>query len=255
MTKPVRIISLAPTQTEILAALGLANGNGLEGISEDCDYPAEIAGLPTFGTWYAPDLRRVIEARPDLVCTYSRFQEELCELLRSQGFRVYHSDPGTMAAALKTIRDLAVLTGVEAAGQALCKRLRQRITKVKRSVEDRPNMKRPRVLRIMNWQPFISVGPGAFQHDVIELAGGHNIMADGRTPYFACDPREVQRRNPEVIFFCVPQMRSQLEADPQWQQVSAVRHNRIHVFDCGLTCRSGPRIVDMLEALAGAFSR
>jgi iron complex transport system substrate-binding protein len=255
MNQSPRIVSLAPTQTEILAALGLAQGHGLVGVSEDCDYPAEITQLPTFGTWYAPDWRRVVEAQPDLVCTFGGFQEDVCELLRTHGIEVYHSDPGTMGAAIETIGELAALTGVDAIGEALRGQLERRIRRVRRTVEARRELQRPRVLRIMHWQPLISVGPGAFQHDVIELAGGQNIMADGGTAYFTCDPGEARRRDPEMIFFCKPEIGTRLEADPQWQGVSAVRHDRIHLFDCGLTCRSGPRIVDMLEILAAALGR
>ena len=112
---------------------------------------------------------------------------------------------------------------------------------------------RPRVLRIMHWQPLVTVGPGAFQHDVILLAGGQNVMGDGTAPYFTCDPEEACRRDPEVIFCCEAHILDRLRDDPVWQAVSAVRDSRLHVFDCGLTCRSGPRIVDMLEALASVL--
>lgn len=106
------------------------------------------------------------------------------------------------------------------------------------------------MLRIMHWEPLITVGPGSFQHDVIELAGGINIAADGPAPYFVVQPYQIQRQNPEVIFFCEPKISKALEQDSHWREVGALRLGQIHTFDCGLTCRSGPRIVDMVEQLA-----
>ena len=104
----------------------------------------------------------------------------------------------------------------------------------------------------MNREPLVTPGPGAFQHDVIECAGGSNIGADGPAPYFVCDPGRIRARNPDIIFFCEPKIRNILEEDPEWKGVSAVRNGRIFIFDCGLTCRSGPRIVDMVEGLSKA---
>jgi len=87
---------------------------------------------------------------------------------------------------------------------------------------------------------------------VIEFAGGSNIGSDGPAPYFVCDPERIRAGNPEIIFFCEPKIRDYLNEDPAWRGVSAVRDGRIFVYDCGLTCRSGPRIVDMAEALSEA---
>jgi iron complex transport system substrate-binding protein len=251
MAKPLRILSLAPTQTEILAALGLTQE--LLGITEDCDYPEEVRRLPRFGGWWQPDLPRVIEAAPDLICTFGQRQAEMAGLLRGEGLKVFHSDPGTVTAALKNIQDLAALTGTQGVALALGKSLTQRIQSVQERMEASQQARPLRVLRIMHWEPFITVGPGAFQHDVILQAGGLNVMTDGPAPYFVCNRMEVCRRDPEVIFFCEAHILDQLQNDASWQDVSAIRHRRIHVFDCGLTCRSGPRIVDMLEALASVL--
>jgi iron complex transport system substrate-binding protein len=248
MQKPLRILSLAPTQTEVLAALGLTER--LVGVSEDCDYPEEVRLLPTFGGWWEPDVARIRAAAPDLVCTFGQRQEDLAGFLGATGLQVFHSDAQTVSAALHDIRQLGTITGADAVAAGLCKALQKRVRRVRQRVTASQPHIRPRVLRIVHWQPLVSVGPGAFQHDVILQAGGQNVTADGPAPYFTCDPLEVCRRDPEVIFCCEPFILQYLRDDPAWHGVSAVRHDRLHVFDCGLTCRSGPRIVDMLEALA-----
>ena len=250
MKENLRLISLAPTQTEIIAALG-----GLElliGVTENCDYPEAAAELPAFGSWYAPDILGVIDARPDLVFTFGKHQEEMRNELTEAGLRVYHSDPPTVNDSLATFREIAALIGRPEAGDSLVTALRARLDRVLGALRGLGEDERPLVFRIMHWDPLITVGPGAFQHDVIELAGARNPMADRSSPYFVCDPKEVRSRNPDAIFFCEPHIRKLLENDTEWQKVAAVRNGRVFIFDCGLTCRSGPRIVDMVEGLARA---
>lgn len=243
----LRLISLAPTQTEIVTALGAIDC--LIGVSENCDFPVAVKNISRFGSWYSPDLRSVIEARPDLVLTFGSHHEEVRSELEEAGLRVYHSDPPTITASIDTFREIAAIIGREESCSRLISRLTARLERI-RSVPEAPGFaRRPSIFRIMNYDPLITVGPGAFQHDVIEFAGGSNVAADGGAAYFVCNPLEIQVRDPEIIFFCEPHVRSLLESDPNWLQVRAVRNGRIFVFDCGLTCRSGPRIVDMAEQL------
>ena len=251
MTRSMRILSLAPTQTEIVAALGKLEN--LVGRSENCDYPETVRGIPTFGSWYAPDLNAVIRAQPDLACTFGKHQEEIMTTLAEAGVRVYHSDPSSVRAALDSIREMAEIMDCSGRGRTLIASLKKRLHGVRAMLENSPRQEPPTVFRIMNWNPLITAGPGSFQHDAIELAGGLNVMHDGPAPYFVCEPREVQARNPDAIFFCEPGLLPLLEASPEWSRVRAVRRKRVFIFDCGLTCRSGPRIVDMVEQLARAL--
>jgi iron complex transport system substrate-binding protein len=248
MKRGMKLISLAPTQTEIVAALGMT-GN-LAGVTEDCDYPAEIKHIPRFGSWYSPAVGAIIKAEPDLVLTFGSHQEEIGRVLEDAGIRVYHSEPPTIAGSLESFRQIADLVGRQEHCESMIALLEERLLRIRRAIEDDTRPQKPSVFRIMNWDPLIAPGPGAFQHDVIEFAGGSNTTGDGLAPYFVCDPGEIRRRNPDIIFFCEPAIRTFLESDPYWQKVNAVKQGRIYVWDCGLTCRSGPRIVDMTEELS-----
>lgn len=245
------VISLAPTQTEIIAAIGCLSS--LVGITENCDFPESIGDIARYGSWYAPDFRGVMEAAPDLVCTFGKHQEEMADSLREERLRVYHSDPPTVSAALQTITELSELLGRPDAASELLLKLNERLERIRQKIGRIAPSLRPTVFRIMNWEPLITVGPGAFQHDVIECAGGRNLMVDSQAPYVVCDPADVRKRNPQVIFTCEAFIVEALRNDPQWSLVDAVRNDRLYVFDCGLTCRSGPRIVDMVEGLADAL--
>lgn len=246
----MKLISLAPTQTEIIAALG--GTESLAGVTEDCDFPEHVKTIPRFGSWYSPDIKAIIEAAPDIVFTFGSHQEEIGAALRETGIRVYHSEPPTIEASLRSIREIAGLLHREDAGSLLIASLEGRLRAIRDNIAASPHGDRPAVFRIMNWDPLITPGPGAFQHDVIEFSRGSNVGGDGPAPYFACDPQQIRAKNPDIIFFCEPGIRNYLNEDPDWKSVNAVRTGRVFVFDCGLTCRSGPRIVDMAEALSRA---
>ncbi|HBD10193.1 MAG TPA: hypothetical protein DCZ69_18220, partial [Syntrophobacteraceae bacterium] len=154
---------------------------------------------------------------PDLVCTFGQRQESIGGVLQAFGFQgaVLHQDAGTIAEAISNIQDVGIATDVEDIAKPLCTHLKKRIQKVRRQVAAIQYDKRPRVLRIMHWEPLISVGPGSFQHDVIEKAGGVNLTGDGTQPYSCCKPEVIIQRDPEVIFFCGSEILARLREDPQ----------------------------------------
>jgi iron complex transport system substrate-binding protein len=251
MTRSLRIISLAPGQTEILGAVGLATETA--GITENCDFPPNILGKRTYGSWFAPDLNGVLAAQPDLVCTFGKHQEEARETLLDAGLQVFHSDPDSVDSSLSEILRLAELTDREETGRDLVDSLRDRLSRVHERLNAAPDRRLLSVFRIMNWDPLITVGPGSFQHDVIQCAGGCNALRNAAVPYIVCTHQELRAMNPDAVFFCEPFIESILLSDPAWTCLNAIRNRRVFVFDCGLTCRSGPRIVDMVESLAGSL--
>ena len=250
MSEHFRLLSLAPTQTEILAGLGMIDS--IMGITEDCDYPEAVKGIRRFGSWYSPNIPAIREAKPDLVFTFGSHHEEIRETLQDSGLKVYHSEPPTIAESLDSMGEIAALLGRETIWADLLEALQERLARIRKRLRSRSGH-RPSVFRIMNWDPLITPGPGAFQHDVIEFSGGVNVAGDGPAPYFVCDVNEMLTRDPEIIFFCEPKIKTFLENDASWKEVSAVRCGRVYIYDCGLTCRSGPRIVDMAERLNEAI--
>ena len=245
--KSLRLISLAPTQTEIVAALCAVED--LLGVTDDCDFPESVRVLPRFGSWYSPDIKAILDAGPDLVLTFGSHQEEVREILEDSGVRVYHSEPPTIAAAFAAFGEIASLIGRTDICGRLIDSLGRRLDRIRKNLESVARCRRPPVFRIMNWDPLITAGPGAFQNDVIEFAGGANMGGDGPAAYFVCDPEQIRARDPEIIFFCEPHIKVCLENDAKWAKVNAVRNGRVYLYDCGLTCRAGPRIVEMAEEL------
>jgi len=100
MSEHPALISLAPTQTEIIAALGMVRN--LAGVTEDCDFPASVKSIRRFGSWYSPDIDGIVKAAPDLVFTFGPTRRRS---RRAGGGRhpVYHSEPPTIAASLESM--------------------------------------------------------------------------------------------------------------------------------------------------------
>jgi iron complex transport system substrate-binding protein len=104
-------------------------------------------------------------------------------------------------------------------------------------------------------EQLIVAGPKSFQYDVIEQAGGINVTTAINGAYPTVSFQSFKTWDPDMIFLCGSDHSyiSRLQADPQWQSLAAIRNKKIHLFDCGLTCRTGPRIVDMAELLFQAL--
>lgn len=244
----MRVISIAPTHTESIAALGALDA--LVGVSEDCDFPEEVGRLRTYGTWASPDVRAICRDAPDLLCTFGRHHEELALWFQARGIRVFHSDPRTISEAFQAIALLALHLGRPEDGERLVSRLEACMEDVDRETERIPAAERPKIFRIMQWDPLITVGPGAFQYDVIQRAGGLNLLGDGAPPYKRVSHEQVVSWNPDIIFLCEPSLGTRVCQDPRWLNTTAVRTGHVHIFPCGLTCRAGPRITDMAEQLS-----
>jgi len=240
-----KIISLAPTHTESLFFLGLESR--IIGITENCDYPPRARRKETFGSWAYPDVQKIIRAKADLVCTFGKHQEQIAALLMEYGINVFHSDPPTVEDALSDIKNLGDISGAKNRHNRI-KTLYDRLN----NVEARLNglCSKPSVMRIMNWDPLITIGPGTFQFDAVIKAGGENITKSFTKPYFPISISRVNELNPKVIFFCEHGLTQKIYADPAWKNINAVISKKVFHFPCGLTCRSGPRIVDMVERLA-----
>ncbi len=244
----MRVISIAPTHTESIAALGALEE--LVGVSEDCDFPGEVARLKTYGSWASPDVRAICRDAPDLVCTFGRHHEEVAAWLQTQGVPVFHSDPGTVSEALQAMALLAGRLGRPKEGERLVSHLHARMEIIDRKIRRIPTAMRPKIFRVMQWDPLITVGPGAFQYDAIQRAGGLNFLGEGASPYARVSHEQAVIWDPDIVFFCEPSLETLVRRDPRWRNTSAVRTGHIFVFPCGLTCRAGPRLVDMTEHLS-----
>jgi iron complex transport system substrate-binding protein len=246
---PARIISLVPSVTEVLYSIGAQDR--LVGVTDFCDYPAAARRKPRVGGMLAPSLEGMVSLKPDLVvATTAGNRHETFEQLERLRIPVYVVNPVSVADVLDLLARLGRLTErTEAADRAVAV-LRERIGAVTARVEGRA---RPRVLYVLWPDPLIVPGRGSLVSELITLAGGESVTADGGHGYPRYSLEAALARNPEVIVLAShgseqsPLMRAQWE---RFSQVPAVAAGRLHTIDGNLTHRYGPRIVDGLERLA-----
>ena len=246
-----RIISLTPSITEVLFALGA--GDRLVGVTDACDYPPDANSKSHVCSWFDPDMDRITALNADLVLGLTTAHSRLEPFLQANGIRLILLNPATVEDVLADMISLGSLLGVSEVAESLVKGLQRRLEKLTEQVQQIKTEARltvSRVLDIDNRQ-LIVAGPKSFQYDVIKQAGGINVTTAINEAYPTVSFQRFKTWDPDMIFLCGTDLSyiSRLQADPQWQLLTAVRNGKIHQFDCGLTCRTGPRIIDMAELL------
>jgi iron complex transport system substrate-binding protein len=246
-----RIISLTPSITETLFALGTEKR--LVGVTDACDYPPDANSKAHVCSWFNPDMDRISALEPDLVLGLSTAHNQLGPLLKDRGIRLVLFNPATVTDTLADIISMGTLLGVSEAAVSLVNGLKHRMKKLAVQVAQIKPEVRLTVSRILDIddEQLIVAGPKSFQYDVIEQAGGINVTTDIHEAYPTVSFQRFKTWDPDLIFLCGTDHSyiSRLQADVQWQSLAAIRNGKIHQFDCGLTCRTGPRIVDMAELL------
>jgi iron complex transport system substrate-binding protein len=247
--RPSRIISLAPSITETLYALGL--GDRVVGDTDYCDFPADAARKPHIGSVQNPSLEKIVALKPDLVLgSPEGNRREIIDQLARLGIPLYGVSDHNLDDVLKSVRDLGALLGAEKQAETLDAGLEQRVGAVADQVRGQPP---PRVLFVTWYQPLITVGPHSFVADVIRRAGAVSISDDLTEEWPRLSLEAVLARHPDVILLPRSQSYSPSLADLRklagWRDLAAVREGRVY-FVPDTIVRPSPRLVDALEEVA-----
>jgi iron complex transport system substrate-binding protein len=246
-----RIVSLTPSITETLFALEAESR--LVGVTDACDYPPEANSKSHVCSWFDPDMDRINSLEPDLVLGLSLAHNKLEPLLKSRGIRLVLFNPATVNETLADMIFLGSILDLPEAAESLAKGLKLRMEMLAEQVAQVKPEARLTVSRVLDidGEQLIVAGPKSFQFDVIKQAGGINVTTDINGAYPTVPFDRFKAWDPDMIFLCGSDLNyiSRLQGDPKWQSLSAIRNGKIHQFNCGLTCRTGPRIVDMAELL------
>jgi len=246
---PDRLVSLAPSITETLYALGL--GDRLVGDTDYCDYPPEAKQKPHVGAVLNPNVEKIVALKPDLVLgTPAANRRETADQLDRLGIPVYGLAAHSVDDTLRSIEDLGQVLDRGTEARALVETLRGRIEAVQKRVAGLP---RPKVLFVVWYRPLITAGPHSFVADVIQRAGGVSISEDvqGEWPRLALE--EVLHRDPDIILF--PRSESfspaldEFERLPGWKELHAVKNHRMYLVSETIIHPS-PRLIDALEEVA-----
>ncbi len=246
---PERLVSLAPSITEVVYALGLADR--LVGDTDYCDYPPEAKQKPHVGALLNPSLEKIVSLRPALVLgTPEANRIEVADQLDRLGIPLYGVTAHSVDGTLDSIQDLGRTLGAETTANRVVAELRARIERVEQAVRGK---RRPRVLFVVWYQPLVTAGPGSFITDVIRRAGGVSVAEDLRGDWPRMSLEDAVVRNPEVILFPRTQSLSpgleEFQRLPGWRELDAVRHRRLYLISDAIN-RQTPRLIDALEEVA-----
>lgn len=249
--EPLRIVSMAPSHTEILFALGLADR--VVGVTEYCNYPPEAAELPKIGGFADIDLEQVVGLEPDLVFGTTLHEGQIAPALQERGVTVFIAEPQTVLEVLDTVLTIGHLTGRDEAATELAAQMQTRIDAVQETIKDAP---RPAVFWELGPELF-TAGPGSFINDLITLAGGENVAADADSPWPQLGIESIVLKDPDVVVLAdhnYGQTAEMVKERPGWNDINAVKEGRIvEITDDDIVSRPGPRIIDGLEFLARAL--
>jgi len=251
---PEKIISLAPSHTEILFALGL--GDKVIGVTRYCNYPEEAKEKEEIGGFATPDLEKIIDLKPDLILAFGSLQKSLVTELEDKGQTVFWLYPHTVTGILESFERIGEITGKVAAAEQLRNRTEERIRLVQENVEDIPEREKVTVFRVMGLDPLGTIGGDAFQTDVFRLAGGRNIFGNTKKDYFQLDLQTLITLDPDIIVICdedEEEAKARIKSQEGWGDLDAVKTDRIVVISCDLICRPSPRIAQTIETLAEKF--
>lgn len=245
---PQRIVSLAPSVTETLFALGF--GDRLVGVTTYCDYPAEARKLPKIGGFMSPSLEVIVAKRPDLVIGVSSATDPVkAREMERLGLKVTLISLASVSDILSSIKSIARLLGNPAAGKTLVRNITRQFEEVKKRVAPAP--RRPTLLAV-GLRPLVAVGGKNFIDELITLAGGENIAGNAAQPWLNLPDEYVVAKAPQVIIEAgMGSDRS--ESAKHWadlKSIPAVREQRVYAYPSDKILRPGPRIGEGLEEIA-----
>ncbi len=273
---PERIVSLSPSSTEILFAVGA--GPTVVGVTDYCNYPSELEArieadeIARVGGYWNPSVETIMALKPDLVlvstakCTVKTNECKVncsrrCELtikaaaqLRRLGLNVLILGPHSMNDVLGNILLVGSATGNAAEASKFVENLRQRIGKVVK--KSKAGSHKPKVYFEVWNDPYMSVSSGTWIGNLINLAGGANIFGEAVSEWPIIRSEDIIQKNPDIMVFPVipdvPRFWGSFEdvkKRPGWKSVNAVRNGSLYEVSRDLISRPGPRLVEALEML------
>ncbi len=247
--QPQRVVSLAPSITEIVFALD--QGLRLKGVTTYSDFPPEAVKLPKVGSYVHLDLEKIVALKPDLcIAIKDGNPRVIAQRLESLKIPVYAVNPRNLETVMQTVIDIGTLLNAEDRANQLVQKMELRIQKVNSLVAKSTH--RPRVFFQIGVSPIVSVGTHTFIHELIDTAGGTNLAA-GSISYPRFSREKVLALSPEIIIITSMARKAIFEKVKaeweKWPNMPAVRNQHIYVEDSNFFDRPTPRLVDGLELL------
>jgi iron complex transport system substrate-binding protein len=250
---PQRIVSLAPSNTEILFALGL--GDRVVGVTEFCNYPEEAKAKAKVGGFSTVDIERVVYLEPDLILATRIHSKTVIPALEELDLTVLALAPSSLDELMSNITLVGKVTGQDKMASKLVDDLRERIEAVANKTQDLAPNQRPRVFYLTWHDPLWTRGKDSSVDEIISKAGGQNIAYD-LSGDKTIDLETVLHRDPQVIIAAVNMGTGEdlpwqyVRTEPRLKNTKALLNNRVYKIDGDLIHRPSPRLVEALEQVA-----
>lgn len=246
-----RVIVTAPNLVEIVAALG--GQEQIVGVSAYSDFPPAMKSKPRIGDAFGMSLEHIVALRPDLVLAwgYGSNPHQL-EKLRSLGFAVYIVKLDQLDDMPKLYARIGALLGREQEAQQLAAQWQEQTAALKKRYKDKA---RVRVFFQLWTRPLMTVSKRSFIGQMLQMCGATNLFAEasGENPSVALE--SVMRGDPQIIFSDDPQPDTALQIWKPWQQISAVRNQRLIGLPADLVSRPGPRLLQGMSLLCESIDQ
>ena len=250
---PRRIVSLAPSVTEVLFEAGA--GPRVVGVTSYCRFPREALSLPKIGGYLTPSYEALVALRPDLVVTLAE-HADVEPRIRALGFPILRVDHRSLDGIVRSIEQVGERCGLTTRARPAADALRQTLAAAKRLVAGT----RPHVLicfgRADDFRRLTAAAPGTIHDDLITQAGGVNVLTSDAIAYPTLSAEGVMRLNPDVIIEFSSGSADATALRRQWSRldsVRAVRNRRVYVFTGEFLSVPGPRFVQFATTIAQAI--
>ncbi|MFX1507374.1 MAG: ABC transporter substrate-binding protein [Promethearchaeota archaeon] len=247
--EPQSIISIAPSATEVIYAVGA--GDKVIAVDYSSNYPGETGSLPKIANFPTLDIEAILTYNPDVIFGAGITSQDDIDLMEDQGLTVFILAPFDVNEALEDIQTVGLITNHESEAIILKSSLQERIDGVKQNVTFLTF--KPKIYIEYFSEPLYTFGKGTYGHDLIELAGGINIAENATGLYPQINNEFVITQNPDIILYSKGSWTTinatTISNRTGWDIISAVKNGHIYPINEDWISRGGPRIVDGLEEI------
>ncbi len=251
---PQRIVSLAPSNTEMLFALGL--GDSIAGVTDYCDYPPEAVQKPKVAGYTTPDMEKLVFMQPDLIVADAIHEKTVLPALENLGFTVIIHSATSIDRILNEITRLGAICGKANKAAELVGGLTARLKAIHAKTDALSSSQRLKVLYIIWFNPIWTMGGNTYCDDMISAAGGVNIFSSDFEKSRQVSLESVVTRDPGVIIISgmaqsIGTIYDSVRSESRLKSVKAIINNRVYkMSDSNLIERAGPRVIDGVEEIS-----
>ncbi|TVY04360.1 ABC transporter substrate-binding protein [Cohnella terricola] len=246
---PERIVTIAPSETEVLFAIGA--GSKVVGVDQYSDYPEEAKSIDKVGDMNT-NTEALLALKPDVVFAHSGMQTKVIEQLRNLNVKVYASNPKNLDQVMEKIETVGKIMNVQEGAAQVTGTMKDELKQVTDALQGVTPKK-----VYMEFSPGWTVGTGEYMDEILTLAGGDNVSKE-KSGWFEVDPEKVIKENPEVILYAKNDayelgILQAIQERPGFEKIDAVKNNQLFAVDDNSISRVGPRLTKVLYDMAKAI--